>query len=326
MNLQTLNQKITKSFQGCGVYLIRIEHHLYVGSSKNIKNRFLDHRKLLKGNKHHSNLLQNSYNKYGIEKTYICILEFCSDGDRLIREKYWIDCLNPDCNTVKDPTNYANEPILNHPSLSKEIHQYSLEGNYIQTFASANEAGRSLNKTGASISQAARKSHSYNKSAYGYLWSYEKVEKMNYYQNNSAKAKIKSINCFDIFTSKEYKFDSIAEAIRGLNPNYTNFDAECAIMSSIAQRCKKEIGGGYYLNRYIVKYTNQNSYFVGNTNAIFNTELNCSYSNKLIAISELGITMTELEKGLYKTKKFINIAEIARVKLRESGKLFKRQP
>lgn len=324
MNLQTLNQKITKQFQGCGVYLIRIEHHLYVGSSKNIKNRFLDHRKLLKGNKHHSNLLQNSYNKYGIEKTYICILEFCSDGDRLIREKYWIDCLNPDCNTIKDPTDYANEPILNHPSLSKEIHQYSLEGNYIQTFASANEAGRSLNKTGASISQAARKSHSYNKSAYGYLWSYEKVEKMNY-QNNSAKAKIKSINCFDIFTSKEYKFDSIADAVRVLHSNYSNFGAECAAISSIANRCKKENGGGYYLNRYIIKYTDQNNYYLGHTNAVFDVDNICSYTNKKEAVLQLNISIQELESML-SIKKFINIAEIARVKLRESGKLFKRQP
>jgi|WetSurMetagenome_2_1015567.scaffolds.fasta_scaffold121841_6 excinuclease UvrABC nuclease subunit len=50
-----------------GIYIIRnkINNHIYIGQTTNFKNREKQHFILLKNNKHHSNHLQNAFNKYG---------------------------------------------------------------------------------------------------------------------------------------------------------------------------------------------------------------------------------------------------------------------
>lgn len=52
---------------------------------------------------------------------------------------------------------------------SKEVNQYDLNGKYIQTFPSACEAGRSLNKTHGCIARVCRQE---GKSSYGFIWRY----------------------------------------------------------------------------------------------------------------------------------------------------------
>lgn len=51
----------------CGVYEIRnkINEHKYIGSSINMWNRWLHHRRSLELNKHHSRYFQRAWNKYG---------------------------------------------------------------------------------------------------------------------------------------------------------------------------------------------------------------------------------------------------------------------
>jgi hypothetical protein len=60
--------------------------------------------------------------------------------------------------------------IQNNTPLKKEIIQYTLNGEKIQTFTSANEAGRILNKSGNSIADCAS---GRQKTAYGYIWKYK---------------------------------------------------------------------------------------------------------------------------------------------------------
>jgi group I intron endonuclease len=50
-----------------GIYLIRntVTGKVYVGSSVDIKARWIRHRAMLRGNRHHSSKLQNSWNKHG---------------------------------------------------------------------------------------------------------------------------------------------------------------------------------------------------------------------------------------------------------------------
>ena len=52
-----------------GIYKIRnvVNQKFYVGSSNDIKDRFRQHRKLLRGNRHHCKHLQAAWNKYGEE-------------------------------------------------------------------------------------------------------------------------------------------------------------------------------------------------------------------------------------------------------------------
>ncbi len=77
----------------CGVYAI--EHNVsgrkYVGSSKDIATRFRDHLRDLKKNKHHSDRLQNAWNKYGAEAFSFRILVECPESQLRAVEQEWIN-------------------------------------------------------------------------------------------------------------------------------------------------------------------------------------------------------------------------------------------
>lgn len=84
-----------------GVYQISNASGKYVGSTgRSFKKRLQDHKTCLRNNKHHSQRLQNTFNKYGEESFSISILEEITDADLLIeREQYWIDLLQPAFNS-----------------------------------------------------------------------------------------------------------------------------------------------------------------------------------------------------------------------------------
>jgi hypothetical protein len=60
--------------------------------------------------------------------------------------------------------------IKNNSPLKKQIHQFSLQNEFINTFTSANEAGRQLGKSGNSIADCAA---GRQKTAFGYIWRYK---------------------------------------------------------------------------------------------------------------------------------------------------------
>ena len=86
-----------------GIYKIinLINGKIYVGSAVNFKNLFKLHLTRLKSNKHHSSILQNSWNKYGGENFKFEIIEECDKLDLIKREQYYIDTLKPFYNICK---------------------------------------------------------------------------------------------------------------------------------------------------------------------------------------------------------------------------------
>lgn len=72
----------------CGIYHIICKNtgKRYVGSSKNIEVRWYRHKSQLRKNKHHSILLQRSFNKYGEDSLYYLIYEICEENILLERE------------------------------------------------------------------------------------------------------------------------------------------------------------------------------------------------------------------------------------------------
>lgn len=91
-----------------GIYKIenKINHHIYIGKSKNIDNRWSQHKstaRLGKGTKNH---LYNAIRKYGIENFELSIIEEISleeyDNISSEREIYWIKYYN----AYSDPNNY----------------------------------------------------------------------------------------------------------------------------------------------------------------------------------------------------------------------------
>jgi predicted GIY-YIG superfamily endonuclease len=91
-----LKEKNTKS----GVY--GIYHNdivLYVGSTKNIHERFIKHKSSIKTNNHHNIKLQNYCNEVGLDNITFSVIEETINDKTVIREResFWIIKLIPKC-------------------------------------------------------------------------------------------------------------------------------------------------------------------------------------------------------------------------------------
>lgn len=79
-----------------GIYMILcVSGKAYIGQSKNMRNRWSNHRGTLKYGKHRNCFLQNSYNKYGKDSLRFFPLENCSEN-MTEREAYWLSLLDED--------------------------------------------------------------------------------------------------------------------------------------------------------------------------------------------------------------------------------------
>lgn len=87
------------------VYEIRniVNNKIYIGSSEHFGDRKTAHLYWLKKGKHHSQYLQNAYNKYGKNNFIITPLEIINDKNELfVKEQYYIDTKKPEYNIVKE--------------------------------------------------------------------------------------------------------------------------------------------------------------------------------------------------------------------------------
>ena len=76
------------------IYKIECLHNgkVYIGSTINYRKRKNAHINGLKKNKHHNKILQNYFNKYGVEDLVFTIIETVESHDMLIdREEYYIN-------------------------------------------------------------------------------------------------------------------------------------------------------------------------------------------------------------------------------------------
>lgn len=90
-----------------GIYCIKINNHLYIGSTTiSFYRRFKSHLNLLNKNKHFNIHFQNCYNKY--KSIQFEIIEACTKEVCLKREQYYLNLLNPDLNISKS----SSSPML----------------------------------------------------------------------------------------------------------------------------------------------------------------------------------------------------------------------
>lgn len=81
-----------------GIYKITNinNNRYYVGSSINIHKRWLEHKRLLRENKHDNDFLQKSWNKHGEDSFVFEVLEFVEEiSELIIREQYYLDMIKP---------------------------------------------------------------------------------------------------------------------------------------------------------------------------------------------------------------------------------------
>jgi hypothetical protein len=145
-----------------GIYMISCNSRNYIGSSKSLYDRLLEHRQKLLNNKHSNDFLQKAFNKYGIDSFNYEIIEFCLPEDRIIREKHFINTLKPDFNLQLDPIDKTLS-VYSKQKLSKSVLQgrangkyktkydyctvevYNYFGNYVTSYKNKEEAAEKLN-------------------------------------------------------------------------------------------------------------------------------------------------------------------------------------
>lgn len=102
---------MVQQFKVQGIYEIWVKNtkYSYIGSSKNIENRFKQHCYLLRKKEHPNKFLQNCFNKYGQKSLILNTVEELPSLTKeqvLEKEKFWIEKLQPSLNIQQDPTNF----------------------------------------------------------------------------------------------------------------------------------------------------------------------------------------------------------------------------
>lgn len=174
------------------VYLTicKVTKHFYVG----VHHTTVDHFDGYLGNGIYTNKpssykksetpLRRAVNKYGPnEFVRITLFEYDNESDAYKKEAEIVnskflqrkDVYNA-CLGGKRPPAWSVTPI----------HKYDLEGNYIESYELIKDAADSLKVKQCSISDAAKE----HNSCKGFLWSYEKLDKIDAYSNHRAKRKV----------------------------------------------------------------------------------------------------------------------------------------
>jgi hypothetical protein len=156
-----------------------LNNHCYIGSCKNSRIRWNNHKSTLGRDIHHSPHLQNAWNKYSKENFSFQILEYCDYSKILERENYYIQEFKPEYNILQTAhkgrqKNHTDETkrLISSKKEKKKVYQFDLIGNFIKEWSSISEAVRDLNlKTTAHIIACCKNKRATCKR---FRWSYSK--------------------------------------------------------------------------------------------------------------------------------------------------------
>lgn len=189
---------------------------IYVGQTiKPIQDRWYEHLYLVEkgsGFEIHNRIRENKNATFSIS-----ILEETDDLDK--RETYWIKQLHTHvndggCNLTKGGQSAAD-------SLKKPCYQYSIDGEFIAEFESVAAAARSLGKNHCNINNTLLGKFN---TAYGYRWSYDKVEFLPPLQSSYTGAS-KEVYQYDLQGNFIAQYSSTKEAARVLNKSQGNISS-----------------------------------------------------------------------------------------------------
>lgn len=222
-----------------GIYCILniISGKDYIGSSCDIQRRAIEHRKLLRHNKHDNPRLQNAWNKYGESNFLFFLVEYVEENELVHKEQEYINKENPFYN--------INKNAWRPPYTGKIVHQYDMDGKYIKSFKSGKEAARNTALADTNINAALSGKVI---SCGNYLWSYKKVIK---FQARKHKQK-KPVVQYSLDGKYIKIWDSAGQAARG---------AKCG--RAAIQNCVKgkyKSAGGYLWKYYLGKIEKTNPY------------------------------------------------------------------
>lgn len=248
--------------QKCGIYSIfnYVNGKRYIGSSKELYNRFYEHLYNLRNQKSHNKHLQSAWNKYGEDAFIFEVLEYCNVDKQFEREQFFMDFMCPEYNltpqvvacvgrTLSTEEKQKISNTLKVKYASKEISTYKQEHNwrtcYIYNIKTLKLEAECKNVTDAVALVSNKKAPSYNdiknhlyRERYCITEEFfnNKVDLINYINKNILKCK-SSKGTYLIAETKDGNisyYRSIAEAARcnfvsvpsitkgaGLNKPYT---------------------------------------------------------------------------------------------------------
>lgn len=153
----------------CGIYKIEnlLNGKSYIGQSIEIEHRFAKH-KCAKDDFY----IHRAIRKYGVENFSFKILEECNLEELNEKEKYWIKYYNS-----LTPNGYNMIPGGSNGAglvKGKEIEQYDLDGIYITSYPSANQASQLTGISHGNICACCRKERNY---AGEFQWKYKDSDK-----------------------------------------------------------------------------------------------------------------------------------------------------
>lgn len=216
-----------------GIYCIEnmINHKKYIGLSKNISQRFSNHKTHLNGGYHINDHLQSAWNKYGEDNFKFYIIETCCEGELKEKEIYYIKKYQTKNRLYGYNQTMGGDGIrelsiecIDKMSLSETLYpvvQLSLNGQFIKTHRNCAKASIYLcgnTSLTENIRNCCDKKYGC-KSISGYMWIYEKDynsnEKYLYIKNKP----LKEVDQYDQLGNfiKTYDSCSIAENETGIS-------------------------------------------------------------------------------------------------------------
>ncbi len=128
----------------CGIYKIenKINHHIYIGQSVDIKKRWREHRSgaFNKNSVDYDMVIYRAIRKYGLNNFEFSIIEECSKEELNDKEIYWIDYYD----SYKNGYN-SSKGGDNYEHLGNVIELYDLDGNYVTEYPNMKEVAKALN-------------------------------------------------------------------------------------------------------------------------------------------------------------------------------------
>lgn len=287
-----------------GIYYIKnlINGKLYIGSSKNLYERFLSHIKTLLKNKHCNIYLQNSFNKNKENFVFGVFEDYNFEGQDVLikREQYYLDKFNSYSRNFG--YNILDKAGITPMSNCVKVLVFKTNGKFLKNFDSCSEAERVLNVPAGSFKNVLNKTQ---KSSKGYTVFKEfDLESINSFKENplfhfyrkcelsklvDKVTPLKDKNSISFYKKSKYNFLIKVYDFKNRNliKSFSNF-TEASRFSKVSNSILKKnidsfVSNGVYLitiNKFLKEFYPENDY--KDNGLTPGLELNCLDNLKLV--------------------------------------------